>query len=91
MRLFDRIFRRKVASNNLDASPHSGEPARPIPLDPDSFNVRVEDNQKLEGPLTRVAASLPVVPYEGALALLPDLQQVGEEVIVVATWGKNAL
>ena len=85
MRLFDRIFRRKVASNNLDAAPQSGEPARPIPLDPDSFNVRVEDNQKLEGPLTRVAASLPVAPYEGALALLPDLQQVGEEAIVVAT------
>lgn len=85
MRLFDRIFRRKVASNNLDATLPPGEPARPNPLDPVSFNVVVENNQKLDEPLTRVVASLPEVPYEGSLALLPDLQQVGKEGIVVAT------
>ena len=50
MNLFDRIFRRKVSSKNLDAAPLLEEPPRPIASDPVSFNVRVEEHQAVQVP-----------------------------------------
>ena len=82
MNLFDRIFRRKVSSKNLDAAPQLGEPPRPIASAPVSFNVRVEEHQAVQETLTTAIASIPVGPYGGPLALLPDLPQDGGKVIV---------
>jgi len=82
MNLFDRIFRRKVSSKNLDAAPQLGETPRPIASAPVSFNVRVEEHQAVQETLTTAIASVPEGPYEGLLALLPDLPQDGGKVIV---------
>jgi hypothetical protein len=82
MSLFDRIFRRKVSSKNLDAAPPLGKPERPITCDPVSFNEIVEEGQALEDPLTTARASLRQDPNEGQLALLLDLSQVVRGVAV---------
>lgn len=76
MNLFDRIFRRKVSSKNLEAAPPTENPTRPIVSDPVSFNRMVEDRQELEDPVTTHLASLRQAPNEVPLPFLPDLSQV---------------
>jgi hypothetical protein len=82
MSLFDRIFRRKISSKNLDTAPTPGEPERPINCDPASFNEIVEDSTAEEDPLTSAIASLNQDPNEGQIALLLDLSQVDRGVAV---------
>lgn len=83
MNLFDRIFRRKVSSKNLEASPPTVNPARPIPSDPVSFNGTVDDRQELENSITTRLDPLHKAPNEAPLPLLPDLSQVaGVEFVI---------
>ena len=83
MNLFDRIFRRKVSSKNLEASPPTENPSRPIASEPVSFNGTVDDRQELEDSITRRVDPLHQATNEAPLQFLPDLSQVaGVEFVI---------
>lgn len=83
MNLFDRIFRRKVSSKNLEASPPTENPSRPIASEPVSFNGTVGDRQELEDSITRRVDPLHQATNEAPLQFLPDLSQVaGVEFVI---------